>query len=483
MLSKKQTLQVTAVSCLFVAMCAYFSHGQNYYLQLAPVIAAIALAAFMSMDKLLLVTVFFVPVSVKLSKIIIQPPFDLDLPTEPILFGITAVFLLKYLYERRYDVRILKHPVSLSIGFMIMWSIFTSVTSTMPGVSFKYSISKLWFLIPFYFVAAEMFKDRAVIGKYFTAYLLSMIVVIIYTLIRHAGFSFDHATSYWVMEPFFADHTSYGAVLALLICIITGVIIALKNQSDTKWLYAVGIIILFAGLIFSYTRAAWLGIAGAFALWVVMTFKIKMKLILIPLFIAAGLIAMNKDQIIILMSQNTTDSSTDISKHIESMTNIKSDDSNLERLNRWSCAWRMFLEKPIVGYGPGTYMFQYVPFQLSYERSRISTNASDLGNAHSEYFGPLAEQGLPGLLAFVSVIIFTISSAVRVYYRSQERWARQLSLFMLLGLLTYYIHGFLNDFLDMDKATALFWPATAMIVILDIYHTGKKNDSTSVGIE
>lgn len=474
MLSSKQILHVTAISSLFVVMSAYFSHGQNYYLQLAPVVAAIALAAFMSMDTLLLATVFFVPISVKLSKLILQPPFDLDLPTEPILFGITAVFLLKYLYERRYDVRILKHPVSLSIGFMIMWSIFTSVTSTMPGVSFKYSVSKLWFLIPFYFIAAEMFKSRLVVVKYFTAYLISMIIVIVYTLIRHAGYSFDHATSYWVMEPFFADHTSYGAVLALLICIIAGVVIALKHQSDTKWLYAAGVAVLFIGLIFSYTRAAWLGIAGAFALWIVMTFKIKIKLILIPLIIAAGLVAMNKDQIIILLSQNTTDSSNDISKHIESMTNISSDDSNLERLNRWSCAWRMFLEKPVVGYGPGTYMFQYVPFQLSYERSRISTNASDLGNAHSEYFGPLAEQGLLGLLAFLAVIFFTISAAVRVYYQSHERWARQLAMFMLLGLLTYYIHGFLNDFLDMDKATALFWPATALIVILDIYHTGAK---------
>lgn len=471
MLSQKQILHVTAISCLFVALSAYFSHGQNFYIQLAPLVAAIAFATFMAMDSLLLVTVFFVPLSIKLSKLLLQPPFDLDLPTEPVLFGVTAVFLLKYIYERRYDVRILKHPVSLSIGFMTVWSIFTSITSTMPVVSFKYSFSKLWFLIPFYFVAAEMFKNRNVIAKYFTAYLISMIIVIVYTLIRHAGYSFDHATSYWVMEPFFADHTSYGAVLALLICIMIGVIIAMKHQSDTKWLYAVGVGILFVGLIFSYTRAAWLGIAGAAALWIIMTFKIKIKYILIPLFITVGLVAMNKDQIIILMSQNTTDSSTDISKHIESMTNIKSDDSNLERLNRWSCAWRMFLEKPVVGYGPGTYMFQYVPFQLSHERSRISTNASDLGNAHSEYFGPLAEQGLIGLLAFLFVIIFTISAAVRVYFQSQERWARQLSMFLLLGLVTYYVHGFLNDFLDMDKATALFWPATAIIVILDIYHT------------
>lgn len=482
MLSKKQILTVGILCSIFTLISAYSIYNFNYLILLAPVVLAIAFASFLALDKLMLATIFFVPLSIKLNKLILHPPFDLDLPTEPILFGITAIFILKYIQERRFDARILKHPVSISIILSAVWSLYTAMTSSMPLVSFKYSVSNLWFLIPFYFIAAEMFKDRKNISRYFTAYLISMLIVIAYTLIHHASYSFGHNASYWVMSPFFVDHTSYGAVLAMLIFIILGVVRALKDADTSKWLYLTALAVLFVALILSYTRAAWLGIVGAAGLWVILTFKIKIKHILIPIAIVGGLLVINKDQIVILMEQNKTDSSADFSQHIKSITNIKSDDSNLERLNRWSCAWRMFCERPIVGFGPGTYMFQYVPFQLSYERSRISTNASDLGNAHSEYLGPLAEQGLVGLLAFLAVIITTTSAAIRVFYHSPHRWARELALYLLLGLVTYYIHGIINNFLDMDKTTALFWAASALIVVLDIYHTDSKDTDISTTV-
>jgi len=51
---------------------------------------------------------------------------------------------------------------------------------------------------------------------------------------------------------------------------------------------------------------------------------------------------------------------------------------------------------PVFGFGPGTYQFEYGPYQHSTEKTLISTNFGDRGNAHSEYIGPLAEEGLPG---------------------------------------------------------------------------------------
>ena len=39
---------------------------------------------------------------------------------------------------------------------------------------------------------------------------------------------------------------------------------------------------------------------------------------------------------------------------------------------------------------------------------------------------------------------------------------------LILGLVTYYLHGGLNNFLDTDKASVPFWAFTAMIVLLDL---------------
>jgi putative inorganic carbon (hco3(-)) transporter len=119
-------------------------------------------------------------------------------------------------------------------------------------------------------------------------------------------------------------------------------------------------------------------------------------------------------------------------------------------------------------------MFQYAPFQRSYEKTFISTNGADRGNAHSEYIGPLAESGIPGTLTFLAILIATVYTALNIYYRSENKEIRMLSLCLLLGLITYFIHGLLNNFLDTDKASVPFWGFIAMIVALDVYHEPAK---------
>jgi len=37
-----------------------------------------------------------------------------------------------------------------------------------------------------------------------------------------------------------------------------------------------------------------------------------------------------------------------------------------------------------------------------------------------------------------------------------------------LGLMTYFIHGVLNNYLDTDKASAPFWGFLAILVVIDL---------------
>jgi hypothetical protein len=39
-----------------------------------------------------------------------------------------------------------------------------------------------------------------------------------------------------------------------------------------------------------------------------------------------------------------------------------------------------------------------------------------------------------------------------------------------LGLMTYFIHGVLNNYLDTDKASIPFWGFIAILVSIDLYH-------------
>jgi O-antigen ligase len=108
----------------------------------------------------------------------------------------------------------------------------------------------------------------------------------------------------------------------------------------------------------------------------------------------------------------------------------------------------------------------------------VSTNAGSLGNAHSEYLGPMAEPGLMGTIGLLMIVILSIVTGTRVYQKSDRTEIRLLAIGILIGLFTYFLHGFLNNFLDQDKASAPFWSMIAILVALDVYHHKReKKDS------
>uniref|UniRef100_UPI00404B3B41 O-antigen ligase family protein n=1 Tax=Fluviicola sp. TaxID=1917219 RepID=UPI00404B3B41 len=132
----------------------------------------------------------------------------------------------------------------------------------------------------------------------------------------------------------------------------------------------------------------------------------------------------------------------------------------------WSCALAMFEERPIMGFGPGTYAFEYARFQEPENLTIISTNFGDMGNAHSEYLGPLAEMGVFGLLAMLAIVSAIFYQGITLYQRwpEEDRETKTLLMGMIVALSTYFIHAFLNNYLDTDKAAVPIWTMCAIFI-------------------
>jgi O-antigen ligase len=192
-----------------------------------------------------------------------------------------------------------------------------------------------------------------------------------------------------------------------------------------------------------------------------------------------GLLFFAWEDIQVSLKGNKQESSDKLDEHVSSISNVSSDASNLERLNRWNCAMEMFYERPIVGWGPGTYQFVYAPFQRSGDRTIISTNQGDGGNAHSEYLGPLCEQGVLGLVFVIALLYMVSSMAFRLFYTLNDYHWRLIVAGAFLGLMTYFIHGTLNNYLDTDKASVPFWGFIAILVSIDIFHKSEKGTTYS----
>ncbi|MEN8203294.1 MAG: O-antigen ligase family protein [Bacteroidota bacterium] len=463
----------------FVALNAVMLALEFYYVPLIPAFLLFVVLAIVAVDKYLLVLVFFVPLSIPLSTLVEGLDIDMYLPTEPLLAGLLLLYMVKYFMGDRVDIRVLRHPVSLAIYFHLAWLFIVSFTSTDPLVSFKFLASRLWFIVGFYLLGTQLFRKEKNMHRYAWLFIIAFTGVVIYTLINHAQYGLNNQVmAHSVVKPFYKDHTSYGATLGFVLPILVAFLIFIKREDiNMRFLMLLLLVLIAFATVVSYTRATWLSILFSIGVWVLIKFRIRFEYVFVGAVILLAFFLSVRSQLMVELEQNRVESSGEFSEHVQSMSNISTDQSNLERINRWSCAYRMWKDKPLFGFGPGTYQFEYGRYQRSYEKTRISTDFGTMGNAHSEYLGPLSEAGFFGLISILLVIGATFYTGIRVYYTSQKRSIRVFSLAVLVGLSSYYFHGLLNNFLDTDKISVLFWGYTAMLVAMDIYHRDKPEEN------
>ncbi len=455
------------LSAIFIGMNCYLIYRDIYYLLFLPPFLVILYLYFYSLDKILLLIVMVTPVAINITQF--EFNVGISLPSEPLMLGVLLLFIMKLFYGNKIDSRMLYHPLTIAVILQLVWMLITSMTSDLPLVSFKHLLARLWFVVPFYFLGIQLFRKRSNINRFVWFYAVPLIGVIAYTTYNHSQFGFDEQAGHWVMEPFYNDHTAYGAILALMIPMFFGFVFGKVYSKRTRVFAFIVLSILLGALVLSYCRAAWLSLAFALGVLFIVIFRIKLKWIFFVSVIFGFVFYIFSFEILDRLEKNRQGPSANFVEHLRSISNISTDNSNLERINRWQSALRMFEDRPVFGYGPGTYQFEYAPFQRSEEKTLISTNAGDKGNAHSEYIGPLSEQGLPGMLLVMAIVVLFIRTAMRVYRRSDDPEVRMLSLSLMLALITYFLHGTMNNFLDTDKASVPVWGFMAAIVALDIY--------------
>ncbi|MFB6257115.1 MAG: O-antigen ligase family protein [Flavobacteriales bacterium] len=439
-----------------------------YWLALLPLICFVVLGSFFKPEWVLFIIVISTPLSLNLEKLTLG--MGISLPTEPLIFGLMLLFLYKVILEGFPDPRILRHPMSILLAAYLLWTFITTLTSTLFLVSLKHFVAQFWFVTTFYFLPLYFFRERNWMFRFPWAYILPLVVVVVYTLVRHSLTGFQEDPAHFVMTPFYKDHTSYGAALAL----VTPVILERLFSKKVTTLQRIGLIaltLLFSvAIVFSYTRATWVSLVGGLFIYTMMLLKVRFKYILLGILIGLGTFFYYQDQIMMRLQLNRQESSNSLQEHLHSISNVATDASNLERLNRWKSAWKMFKDRPVFGFGPGTYQFKYAPYQNPADKTVISTNFGIRGTAHSEYLGPLSESGALGFLIRSGIVIYLFFMGFRLFRQLPKGRLRGLTIALFIGLTTYFTHGVLNNFLTRDKAAVPVWGFIAIMVAVDLYH-------------
>jgi O-antigen ligase len=441
------------------------------------ILSALGLGMFLILEKkqvLIKLIALLIPLSIGIE--IPGTGAKLSIPSEGLALML-VLFVLTYHFIKKNSSLRLKSTISKILAVDLAWTFICSILSSHPDVSFKRLIIKLVFVVIFFYLPLELMKKEKAKLKLLLLYALGTLPVIYFTFALHAYYDFDPKVVFSICQPYYNDHTIYGACLAFLIPILAIFIWQHKiflQRKNSIWFWLAVFLIVFLAFLFALSRAAWISILIALTFYGLIKAGMRFRgVIILSVAACIGFFAL-KDQFLMYAENNDSVSNDgDIQNHVESVTNLNSDASNLERINRWNCAIQMFKEKPLFGFGPGTYQFEYAVFQTSEYKTYISTTHGDRGNAHSEYLSALSESGVFGLLIFLTLVFYSIRICLKLWDKlssPKEKWEVMA---VLLGLITFYSHGLFNSFSDQDKMAFLLYCSLAVVA----YYENKRSEA------
>ncbi len=456
-----------------MTICAFLLYWQDFTsLQLMAGLLAgtvFSVAVLANRKLAIYAIILFAPISVPVYFEVLS--LKLSFPSEYATFLLMIAAASLFFVNEKLDRNILFHPISIILMVDLGITAAASVFSTMPLISLKRTLLKIAFVAIYYFVFSHWFKQPKERSKLFFLYGIGFLYPIYSTLRWHSFEDFSVQASFAMCKPYFNDHTIYGACLVFILPFL---ISWLYSKSNRKNLYYLPVILLtciiIVAAILSYSRAAWISVLTIFLLVAFLKAKGRIIHLIVVSGVFALILSLNFNNIVEnLQTQEIEKPQNTVSSHLETVTDIQTDASNLERVNRWVCAVRMFQEKPLTGFGPGTYPDQYGQFQSVDFMTRISTNEGDKGHAHSEYLGALSETGIFGLLSFLVLVFYSLHIGIQNYYHYYSNDTKRILIFgALAGLTTFFIHGLFNGFLDYEKMAILVYGCLAILIGFDI---------------
>lgn len=458
------------VLAFFMVVVWFATKTSNYTLMALPVVAIFVYLAFTNFRWFWYTSIFLLPLSMTSHDLL--GSIGLTIPTDVFALILTGLIIFKMVSERRFVFNFLGHPIAAIFLVYLLWMLFTSVDSTIPTVSFKWFAQMIWMLIAFFFLPTLFFKDTHTIFRSIQLLSMGFILSLSTIMALYVGSGRNPFGLRFNPGPFFLDHTVFGAFCGMWLPLLVLVAVWGDFKRREKILAWCAVLFFLAGLFFSYSRGAWGStLASLMMMGVYGTMKWTRRFFipgLILIFSLSGYYYYSSAQ----SSRSATAeavSRKNLSDHIASVTNFKTDYSNAERINRWYCAIEMFKEFPYTGYGPGTYAMSYGQFQKSEFMTPVSTRRGDNGTAHNEFLLALSEMGLVGFLITILLFAAPVWRGLRGFNLALKKNTKLLYLGVTFAIMSYNIHALVNNFLDQDKIGATYFCFLAVIVALDTF--------------
>lgn len=413
---------------------------------------------------LLLITI---PLSFPLSKVL---PIELDFPDE-LLQLIVTVLILFYFIKKRvvYSLDFLKHPFTILVIASFVWTGVCTMASSDVGLSSKFFMKKVWYLVPFFFFAFGYFFRKRNLGIGFWGMFVTLTAIVLSVMYKAKGAGFSFTDVHDPIQPFFINHVMYGSMISCFFFAILGAYWTGRKGSVYRFVLLLSILLYLVAIYFSYSRGAW-G-ATLFGLGMMVLVRMKLAKYAMPAFYAVVLV------FVLWMAQDNrylqyrprfekTIMHEDLMDHL--MATIQGTDiSSAERYYRWIATLRMSQDYPVFGVGPNMFYDNYPTYGITEYKTWVSRNI-ERSTTHNYFLFMLAEQGFVGLILYAVLILVLFWRAQNIYWSCASKQDKQVVLAVIGMLAAVFVNNFFSELLETDKVGSLFYLGLAILVVFDL---------------
>ncbi|NNE43487.1 MAG: O-antigen ligase family protein, partial [Gemmatimonadetes bacterium] len=327
----------------------------------------------------------------------------------------------------------------------------TCVTSVYLKHSLFQVVSITGFILAGTFFPLVELRRIEEIERVIRVYLITGAIVSVYGIIQviRSPLPFERA-AFWIGEGVLYNHGPFAAFLGFAMGPAFVYLISEKfTVRQVPVLIAASLMTI--ATVVSLTRAAWVATAVLLLVFAAVRARLFLKKMLGPLVIAVV--------ILIPVFLNSPAAKRGMQNYWEVSTSLEYA-SNVERLNRWLAALRMFADRPVTGVGPGTY-------EIAYEEYRSVDFTRERRGTHSEILRVASEMGVPGVFFFSMMVIVFFRTGLRLMRHGSSPRVRRLAAGLCAGMLTYAVHGQFNEYFRTPKIAITMWVFAGMLAALE----------------
>ncbi|WP_224768171.1 O-antigen ligase family protein [Metabacillus idriensis] len=419
----------------------------------------------------------------------------------PIPLSIEVILIplltLSFMYET-YTKKIELHDTKLTI-FIIPFVVYVLIAclSLINAVNLTAGIMEIMrfvsYVVTFLILAKVKFSKPQLIlfGKTF---IVSMVLVGLYGV---AQYIFDLSLN---QNGMYAIPDAKGRVMSTFVnpnyfaafinFILPGIfifsVIFFKDKKYQLFLFALYSLFV-VNMIFTYTRASWVIMAGGLFLVLVFLFKetirnvfkwhilVSIIVLLVGVYNLPGVESRTQSAVIALTGLVAPNLLQENEPAEEDGTSNEEDDETekekkqlkestgvavVSRTILWKTGLIMYQENPIIGVGIGNYLSRY--------NDVVDRNPElDLGHkegysVHNSYIKVMAETGTLGIISFLAIYVVYFLFLLRLYFT--EKSTRILTVSLGIGSITFIMQNMTNNLFFIPQTNLMFWIIAALMI-------------------